>query len=300
MLPGLSDLRFGGAAWKTTTLLERRFRGQLFHREQLRFDTRVSPPSRKARGVVSLYLVLRGSVSLDGGPAMAGPIGYLMREDEREHRQAGARSLQAWGASWDGFEVQMHAGNAAAAIGLEHGPLQLTARTWDALSAAAAVLEPARDCHATTPAVLGLLGALASDGVVNAELISSIVVDERPEVIRLAAGIAQIYAAHQASATLPDLRAATGLSLAQLGRELLSFTREFGVFGQGWREGLRLLRLRAAVLWLSNPDLSPTEVSRIVGYRSAEAMARAFRDADLPAPRVVAEGTRCPPDGPLA
>jgi AraC-like DNA-binding protein len=298
MLPGLSDLRFGGAAWKTATLLERRFRAQLFHREALRFDTRYSPPARKARGVVTLYLVLRGAVALDDGPASTGPVAFVLREDEREHRQLGTRSLQAWGSSWDGFEVQMLASDVAAPIGLAHGPLHLSARTWDALAAGAAALAPATSGDPVMPAVVTLLEALASDGAVTGDLVRSIVTEETPEVRRLAAGIGKIYAAHQASATLPDLRAATGLSLAQLGRELLSFTRTFGVFAQGWREGLRLLRLRAAVLWLSNPQLSPTEVSRIVGYRSAEAMARAFRDAEMPAPRVVAERVRCPPDGP--
>ena len=42
---------------------------------------------------------------------------------------------------------------------------------------------------------------------------------------------------------------------------------------------MRVLRLRAAVLLLSAPGGTPSDVARTVGYGSLDAMGRAFRDA---------------------
>ena len=55
----------------------------------------------------------------------------------------------------------------------------------------------------------------------------------------------------------------------------------------GYRDALLLLRLRSAALMLSAPDATVVEVAKLVGYGSPIAMARAFRDAKLPAPSVV-------------
>lgn len=52
------------------------------------------------------------------------------------------------------------------------------------------------------------------------------------------------------------------------------------------------MRLRAAVLWLSSPELTVSDVARIVGYQSTDAMSRAFRDAALPAASVVQDAVR--------
>jgi AraC-like DNA-binding protein len=55
---------------------------------------------------------------------------------------------------------------------------------------------------------------------------------------------------------------------------------------------MRVLRLRAAVLLLSAPEATPSDVARTVGYGSLDAMGRAFRDAHLPAPSVVQQAVR--------
>jgi transcriptional regulator GlxA family with amidase domain len=56
----------------------------------------------------------------------------------------------------------------------------------------------------------------------------------------------------------------------------------------------RRLRLKMAVIMLSAKDATVAEVARVVGYGSADAMARAFRDAELPAPSEVREALRTP------
>lgn len=293
VLTALSDLRRGETAWKTAVVLERRFRGQLFRRERLRFDTRFSPPAKRMRGVCTLYLVGAGSVSIDGAPPAAGPLGYLLAENERENRRADAPWLAAWGDAWQGFELHLHQDDVRAPIGLAHGPLPLPPAVWTHLDAALRALDDAvADPTDVAAELLALLEALTAAGVLGPELVASMVETEGPQVTRVWAGIQKLYAAHQPSASLRDLQVATGLSLTQLGRDLFKLTRTFGLFGQGWREALRILRLRSAVLWLSSPELTATDVAGIVGYQSTEAMARGFRDAGLPAPTQVGAQVR--------
>jgi AraC-like DNA-binding protein len=94
------------------------------------------------------------------------------------------------------------------------------------------------------------------------------------------------------SASLKQIAALAGLSLRQLGRDLGDLTRTFGLFGAGFRDAMRIIRLRAAVLLLSAPDGTPSDVARVVGYGSLDAMGRAFRDAQLPAPSLVHSAVR--------
>jgi AraC-like DNA-binding protein len=68
------------------------------------------------------------------------------------------------------------------------------------------------------------------------------------------------------------------------------------LFGDGFRDAMRVIRLRAACLFLSAPHATPSEVARHVGYGSLDAMGRAFRDANLPSPSVVQEAVRFPGD----
>src|SRR5207302_10226440 len=89
------------------------------------------------------------------------------------------------------------------------------------------------------------------------------------------------------STSLKQIASLAGLSLRQLGRDLTELTRTFGLFGGGFRDAMRILRLRAAALLLSAPDATPNDVARVVGYSSLDAMGRAFRDARLPPPRLV-------------
>jgi AraC-like DNA-binding protein len=94
------------------------------------------------------------------------------------------------------------------------------------------------------------------------------------------------------SASLKQIAALAGLSLRQLGRDLTDLTRTFGLFGTGFRDAMRILRLRAAVVLLSAPEATAHDVARVVGYSSLDAMGRAFRDAQLPAPSLVHTAVR--------
>jgi transcriptional regulator GlxA family with amidase domain len=138
----------------------------------------------------------------------------------------------------------------------------------------------------------GLLAALATAGVIHRELADSVVTREPERFVRLWAVMRPLYQRLATSASLKQIAELTNLSLRQLGRDLADLTRTFGLFGAGFRDAMRVLRLRAAVLLLSAPDGTPSDVARLVGYGSLDAMGRAFRDAHLPAPSVVQGAVR--------
>jgi transcriptional regulator GlxA family with amidase domain len=70
-------------------------------------------------------------------------------------------------------------------------------------------------------------------------------------------------------------------------------TPTFGLSRAGFRDAMRGLRLRAAVMMLSSPDATASDVAR-VGYASPDAMGRAFRDSRLQAPRLAQDAGRYP------
>jgi transcriptional regulator GlxA family with amidase domain len=109
---------------------------------------------------------------------------------------------------------------------------------------------------------------------------------EEPERLRrLWNAIEPLYAQYGAAVSIKQLAGALGLSMRQVGRDAKELASTFGL--DGYRDALLLLRLRSAALMLSAPDATVVEVAKLVGYGSPIAMARAFRDARLPAPSVV-------------
>ncbi|HEX8106658.1 MAG TPA: hypothetical protein VF516_02970, partial [Kofleriaceae bacterium] len=169
-------------------------------------------------------------------------------------------------------------------IGLGHGPVSLAPPVWDAYRALEA--DPGE------PAVHRLLAALAGSGVVSPDLAASVVAEEPERFARVWAVMQPLYQHLATSASLKQIASLAGLSLRQLGRDLADLTRTFGLFGGGFRDAMRILRLRAAVLLLSAPHATPNDVARVVGYSSIDAMGRAFRDARLPPPSLVHSAVR--------
>ena len=120
----------------------------------------------------------------------------------------------------------------------------------------------------------------------------SVVTDEPERFVRVWSAMQPLYGDLATSTSLKQLAALARLSLRQLGRDLRDFTATFNLYGGGFREAMRVLRLRAAVTLLSAPGGTPSDVARAVGYGSLDAMGRAFRDAHLPAPSIVQEAVR--------
>ncbi len=286
MLSATSVRPFGQSTFKTTIFLERRFRAHLVVRDRLLFDSAFSPPAKKASAFVHLYASLRGSFSLDRGEPVTGPQAYVLAENEFDRVTPGAPTFRSWGAPGTICELRVPASDLRRPIGLRNGQLELPPPVWDAYAA----LEAAPG----ESALHQLIVRLGEAGVLSSDLTSSVVAEEPERFVRLWTVLKPLYEDLAVSASLKQIAIVAKLSLRQLGRDLGDLTRTFGLFGAGFRDAMRVLRLRAAVVFLSAPGATPSEVAKVVGYGSLDAMGRAFRDAQLPAPSIVQEAVRYP------
>lgn len=284
MLSAHSHLDYGSSTLQSTVFLERRMRIHMVRRDRLVFDTAYAPPARASTGAAHLFAQLSGTFEIAGVAPIPAPCAFVLAETEFDRVVHGARTFRSFGAHCTIVEARVPAADLRRPIGLVHGPIELSAPVWDAYHALAAAPSEA--------AVFALITTLSASDVLSRDLTASVVATEPERFARVWAVLRPLYQNLSASASLKQIAALAGLSLRQLGRDLGDLTRTFGLFGAGFRDAMRVIRLRAAVLLLSAPDGSPSDVARIVGYGSLDAMGRAFRDAHLPPPSVVQEAVR--------
>ncbi len=285
MLSATSTRPFGQSTFQTTIFLERRFRAHLVVRDRLLYDSAFAPPAKKPSAFVHLYASLAGSFSVNG-TTVSGPRVWVLAETEFDRVLPGSTTFRSWGAPCTIVELRVPAADLRRPVGLSHGPLELPPSVWDAYAG----LQEAK----SELALHQLIVRLGEAGVLSNDLTSSVVAAEPDRFIRLWQVLRPLYEDLATSASLKQIAIVAKLSLRQLGRDLGDLTRTFGLFGAGFRDAMRVLRLRAAVLLLSAPGGTPSDVAKAVGYGSLDAMGRAFRDAQLPAPSVVQEAVRYP------
>ncbi len=279
MLSATSHLAFGGGTLRSTVFLERKLRIHVVRRDRLLFDSAFAPPTRVPSAFVHLFVQLSGTLAPAGAPALSGPCAFVLAEAEFDRVTRGARTFRSFGAQCTVVELRLPGAEVRPPIGLGHGPVPLAPQVWDAYRAL--------EANPGELAVHRLLAALAGTGVMSADLATSVVAEEPERFARVWAVMQPLYQHLATSTSLKQIASLAGLSLRQLGRDLTDLTRTFGLFGGGFRDAMRILRLRAAVLLLSAPDATPNDVARVVGYSSLDAMGRAFRDARLPPPSLV-------------
>lgn len=284
MLSAESLQEFASSTLCSTIFLERQLRVHLMRRDRLVFDSSFSPPAKHASQSVHLFVQLTGTFAVTGGERYPSPAAFVLSESEFDRVMNGSITFRSWGERCTIVEARVPAASVKLPVGLAHGAIELAPSVWDALHA----LESTR----AEPEVHQLIGALATTGVLTSDLAAGVVTNEPERFQRVWAVIRPLYGNLATSASLKQISTLAGLSLRQLGRDLRDLTRTFGMFGAGFRDAMRILRLRAAVLLLSAPDGSPSEVARAVGYGSLDAMGRAFRDAHLPAPSIVQQAVR--------
>jgi AraC-like DNA-binding protein len=298
VLLATSSRSFARSTLRTTIFLERRFRAHVIERDRLLFDTKFSPPAKKPSATVHIYATLRGRLQVHDGAPVDGPHAYVLADAEFDRVVAGSPTFRSSGAPAVIVELRVPAADLRRPIGLGHGPIQLPKPVWDAyaniVTAAGEPTATGDPDNEPSHALHRLMVALCEAGVLSNELSGSLVTEEPERFTRLWHVLKPLYQDYATSASLKQIAAATDLSLRQLGRDLTDLTRTFGLFGAGFRDAMRVLRLRAAVLLLSAPDATPSEVSRAVGYGSLDAMGRAFRDASLPAPSIIQDAVRYP------
>jgi AraC-like DNA-binding protein len=284
VLSAESQLAFGGSTLRSTAFLERRLRVHMVKRDRLLFDTAFAPPAKWVSSNAHLFAQLHGMFHLAGAEPITAPCAFVLAETEFDRVVRGALTFRSYGARCTIIEARVPAADLRLPVGLAHGPIALPDAVW----AAYHTLEAQR----TEAAVHELIAALGAADLLSRDLIASVVATEPERFVRLWAVMRPLYQGLATSASLKQIAALAGLSLRQLGRDLRELTSTFGLFGVGFRDAMRVLRLRAAVLLLSAPDGTPSDVARTIGYGSLDAMGRAFRDAHLPAPSIVQEAVR--------
>jgi AraC-like DNA-binding protein len=280
MLLATSEARIGDGAMRSTLMLERTVRGTVVIRDKLAFDTKYAAAAAgRVDQVGHLFLLLEGRYAPSAGEPVHGPIALMLADDEFERVGAKSRTFRTDGDRVEVVQLRFARADLRVPIGIAHAPLIVPAYVWDA------VREVAID-----PAKLGLLLQTLARANVIAPTID--VLPEEPERFRrMWQALHPLYTSYGGTASLKQLANSLNMSMRQVGRDAKEMAATFG-FGSGYRDTLLVLRLRVAALLLSAPAASVADVASVVGYGSAIAMARAFRDAKLPPPSAVQAAVR--------
>ena len=259
---------------RSALLLERAMRGTVIRREGLAFDTRFAARAAgRAEPCGHVFLLLDGRFVHEGG-VHAAPVAFVLADEEIERVGPKSRTFRTDGPRATVVQLRLDKKYLRWPVGLQHGPIEVTA--WDA---ARALAEQPTEPHR----LAALLSALAIP--IEIEL-------EEPERFRrLWSALQPLYAEYGATTSIKQLASALGMSMRQVGRDAKELASTFGL-GDGYRDALLVLRLRTAVIMLGAAQATVEAVARLVGYGSPIAMARAFRDAGLPAPSVVQAALR--------
>lgn len=280
MLLATSEARIGEGAMRSTLMLERTVRGTVVIRDKLAFDTKYAAAAAgRVDQVGHLFLLLEGRYAPSFGDPVRAPIALVLADDEIERVGAKSRTFRTDGDRVEVVQLRFAKADLRVPIGIAHAPLLVPAYVWDA------VREVAID-----PAKLGqLLEALARANVIAPTI--GVLPEEPERFRRMWQALHPLYVSYGGTASLKQLANSLNMSMRQVGRDAKEMAATFG-FGSGYRDTLLVLRLRVAALLLSAPAATVADVASIVGYGSAIAMARAFRDAKLPPPSAVQAAVR--------
>ncbi len=284
MLSATSIREFAGSRLTSNIFLERKLRAHVVRRERLLYDTAYAPPARSPSKVVHLFAQLSGTFTPAGGAPVTGRQVYALSESEFDRVVAGSRTFRSFGDNAMIVELRVPTADLHRPAGMDHGQLELPDAVWEAYAAL--------EASSSEAGLHDLINRLGDAGVLSRDLTKSIVVDEPERFVRLWQVMKPLYEDLAASASLKQIATIARLSLRQLGRDLGDLSRTFGLFGGGFRDAMKVMRLRAACLFLSAPGATPSDVARTIGYGSLDAMGRAFRDANLPSPSAVQEAVR--------
>lgn len=256
---------------RSALLVERAVRGTVVLREGLAFDTRFAAAAAgKPEPVGHVFLLLDGRFVWDGGVHTA-PVAFVLADDEIERVGPNARTFRTDGPRVTVIQLRIGKQLLPWPVGMANGPVALAPAVW-------AAARTSSEQPAEPRALAALMKALGVP--------IEITLEEPERMRRLWSVIEPLYAQYGATMSIKQIAGALGLSMRQVGRDAKELASTFGL-GDGYRDALLLLRLRTAVLMLSAAEATVVEVARLVGYGSPIAMARAFRDAGLPAPSVV-------------
>ena len=277
---------------RSRLLLERRVFGHVVMRDRLVFDARFVPAEQGSSDQVVLYLLVSGTFEVLAPQPMSfeGPAAFLLDEDQFEGAR-GERPLVFRSAGRPYLAIELRLARGDMLVSPPSKPAVLA--TSDAMWRAVRALIDLEDAGQAANAMRALLSELSRLGLVAADVGDSVTPSD-DRFARVWHALRPMVERFYVLPTLDEVSTGSGLSLRQLARETAAFAASFRV-GSRWRDVMRRLRLKIAVVGLSGPDATIAMIARAAGYGSTDAMARAFRDAGLPAPSVVQAAVRAHP-----
>lgn len=255
-------------------------------REETVFDSRfIVPVQEKCVEATHLYILLEGSFHWLDGATFEAPCAFMAAAPffEGEH---GARkaSYRASGATFRAVEVRVSRDAFGDRGQLGPEPVLLSEGV---MHCAKEFLDAAFDDDQATCA-LDLLTHLRADRVLQHDLAPRSFLEDAIES-DLWGALEPVLKEMSLSTTGAKIAAAYGATSRRLHAALSRAVPSLFIEFTNWRAFSRRYRLKLAILFLSNPNVSVREVAKAVGYASTEALAHAFYAEDLPAPGVIRE-----------
>lgn len=269
----------------TTVVLDRRCRAHYARRSGLVFDSRFCA-RLPASDRVTLMMSTEGQFQPADADVVSEPSLWSLTDGELEGVPPSARTLRSWGEPAVVVSLWLDRDLVRVPVGLDEGPRPLSPAVRAAIPRLHGGDDPPGDRDAQRRAYLAILEALTEEEVIARDVLDESEVDEPAQLERLWSALAELYAKQDTGTTIDLLSVLAATSPRQIYRDARELLERFELAGS-FRQHVRVLRLRRAAMLLSAPTLSIDEVARTVGYGGSDAMARAFRDAGLPAPSVI-------------
>jgi AraC-like DNA-binding protein len=285
VLIGRGKIEIGKADLRWAVAFARGLWCSVFVQHGLVVDTRVVAPSNDPpRAAACLYFIVDGSMTTYGerSETFEAPQAIVVSDDQLDGSN-GARpfAFTAVGDPYSVIELHMETSDLNVRPSASPPRLELDASVWDAARRVARLDE---DDESFRPAVQALLQRLAEASVI-APLLSARMLEPTPKAFELLwRGLRPMVERLYLTPTLKEVGELTGISIRQIDRYVQDFASSFAFVGEGWRPATRFLRLKLAAIFLSAEGVQVADVARVVGYRSSDAMSRAFRDAKMAPP----------------
>lgn len=291
MLCAHTHFRSGPVDMHFDLVFQRRFQLFAVARTETVFDSSFCPPAERddavSSGRVGLYIVLDGvfrwtlpdTLAVRDRGALVAPAEFLIGAGGKR-----TRDFVTGGPIFRGLEFYFRAEDVCEA---PTGPRRvvLSDATMEAACAYASFVHSGahRDRAERVSLLRALLDGLVRDHVLHASALYGLVLEETGhEVVwnQLMAWLEPL----ELNGSLETLAERVGLSLRQTTRRLESMMATFAFPWYQWRTLTRSVRMRLAVLLLSNPELSITDIARTTGYAGVQSLAHALQAAGLPSP----------------
>jgi AraC-like DNA-binding protein len=253
-------------------------RVQVMRTDGLVVDARFLAPVGGESSTAHVFVVLEGWIDVDGHERVEAPAVVVLDRTEFESRVEGARAFRLGGSPRCSIEVSLDRAHLVAPAGAAHGAFRASKE----LALASRHFARSVDGVDVSGALGRFVAALDAAGLCRIPLVS--IESDRRSLQRLLDALSPLYGVQRSGAYGDLVAELAGVSPRQISRDMRELARLARFPGSTLREMFRVLRLRRAALLLSCQSLTIEEVAREVGYGSADAMGRAFRDAGLPSP----------------